>query len=933
MSVKRAVFAWAVVLTLFGAWTTAAAVAAPQPEPYRSGDFGGFRNVLPPGQNGYDSLADIFAFQASGATPPHWLDQSGMYGNLVYSSPGLKAADVPKFFKDGSFGVRPDDVDRVYSPPLRPGVTIVRDKSFGVPHVYGETRADVEYAAGYVSAEDRLFFMDALRHSARGQLSGFAGGTNRAMDQSVWRLAPYNEADIQRQYDLADEVYGADGAQAQQDTQAYVDGVNAYILEARVNPNKMPGEYAAIGKPLEDWKVTDPLVTASLIAGIFGRGGGAEVNNALALQAAQKRFGRRAGESAWRDFREADDPESPSTVRGKSFPYGLPRGGLKQDALALPDPGSVVDPSPSSPAPSLPTNQGLFAGLLQPRPSASNALLVSGAKTDSGRPLAVFGPQVSYWIPEILLEVDLHCLGDCQGQPDIDARGATFPGVSQYVLLGRGKDYAWSATTSAQDVTDTFAEVLCEPDGSQPTVQSMHYLYKGQCLDMEVLTRTNVVTPNAADQCSPDPSSANPCGVFTMEAQRTLHGIVQKRGTVDGTPVAFVTERSSYFHEADSALAFAQMNDPKRMKSAQDFQQAMYRNNLTFNWFYADDRDIAYFNSGSNPVRARGVDPDLPTWGTGAYDWQSFDPVLQQADQTPFSQHPRTINQTYLSSWNNKQALGYRAADDNYTYGPAHRVQLLDRRIDQRLASGDKFSLPELIDAMEDGGTVDLRAQEVLPWMLNVVGSPAEPALADAVAKLRTWVAAGGHRRDCTPVPPACTPDGRYEHERAIEIMDAWWPRAVAAAFMPALGGELYEAILRLQPLDNTPNRGDHFGSAYQFGWYGYMQKDLRSLLGQPVKGAYSRRYCGGGTLTACRAALRASLAEALTVAAATLYDEKPGESGTQRIENCPSANTDQWCFDSVRYHPVGGISADTFHWINRPTWQQAVEVQGHRPR
>jgi hypothetical protein len=221
----------------------------------------------------------------------------------------------------------------------------------------------------------------------------------------------------------------------------------------------------------------------------------------------------------------------------------------------------------------------------------------------------------------------------------------------------------------------------------------------------------------------------------------------------------------------------------------------------------------------------------------------------------------------------------------------------------------------------------------VLPWMLQLVGDPSEPELADAVTKLRAWVAAGGHRRDCTPVPPACAPDGRYEHDRAIEIMDAWWPRAVAAAFKPALGDELYEAILRIQPLDNTPNRGDHFGSAYQFGWYGYMQKDLRKLLGQSVRGAYSRRYCGGGTVIACRSALRNSLRDAVAVPTSTLYDENPAMSGTQRVANCPAANTDQWCFDSVRYHPVGAITTDTFHWINRPTWQQAVEVQGHRPR
>ena len=101
-----------------------------------------------------------------------------------------------------------------------------------------------------------------------------------------------NEDELQLQYDMGDDVYGAEGAQLQQDVQNYVDGINGYILEARLNPNKMPGEYALIGKTLEDWRVTDPIATASLIGGILGKGGGNEIGSAHVLEAAQKRFGR-----------------------------------------------------------------------------------------------------------------------------------------------------------------------------------------------------------------------------------------------------------------------------------------------------------------------------------------------------------------------------------------------------------------------------------------------------------------------------------------------------------------------------------------------------------------------------------------------------------------------------------------------------------------
>ncbi|MGZ4271632.1 MAG: penicillin acylase family protein, partial [Solirubrobacteraceae bacterium] len=46
------------------------------------------------------------------------------------------------------------------------------------------------------------------------------------------------------------------------------------------------------------------------------------------------------------------------------------------------------------------------------------------------------GPQVGYYVPQILMEEDLH-------GPGVDARGASFPGVNLYVELGHGRDYAW----------------------------------------------------------------------------------------------------------------------------------------------------------------------------------------------------------------------------------------------------------------------------------------------------------------------------------------------------------------------------------------------------------------------------------------------------------------------------------------------------------
>jgi acyl-homoserine lactone acylase PvdQ len=536
----------------------------------------------------------------------------------------------------------------------------------------------------------------------------------------------------------------------------------------------------------------------------------------------------------------------------------------------------------------------------------SNALVVAGRNSKSGHPLAVFGPQVGYFSPQILMEVDIHA-------PGIDARGAAFPGVNEYVQLGRGRDYAWSATSAGQDLIDTFAVDLCNADGSAATIDSDHYMFRGQCLPIEQLTRTNSWTPNAADQTAP--------GSETLTIGRTALGIVVGRGNVKGKPVAYTSLRTTYGHEVDSARGFADFNDPGKMKSPQGFQRAASKIGYTFNWLYADDRDIAYFNSGANPVRSSRVDPNFPVRGRTAFEWRGFDPTNRTAQYTPFAQHPRVVNQSYLTSWNNKQAPGYSAADSNFGFSSVYRSDSLDAQVKKRLKGGKKMTLPGLIDSMEVAGSTDLRATQVLPYALAVLGKPKDPALLDAVTKLKAWQHRGGLRRDGDH-------NGAYDDAEAIRILDAWWPRWIESEFKPTLGQKLYDAIVAMIGLDNEPNNhGGHLGSAYQNGWYGYASKDLRTVLRRKVKGKYSRVYCGRGKLAGCRSVLAASLKDALAHSSADeLYAGDKQCSGQ-------TGDALQMCWDAIVHRPLGGVTQPKIHWINRPTYQQADEIQGHRPR
>jgi acyl-homoserine lactone acylase PvdQ len=880
---------------------------------YQQNDATGFWNILPPGENGLVNAPQLLAFEADHSQrPPHSNDQLAMYGDLVHVAPNLKAEDIPKYFKDGSFGVKPDDVDRTYSP--RGDVTIVRDKSFGTGHVYGDTRAGTMFGAGYLAAEDRLFFIDVLRHLGRAQLTSFAGGAqgNQDFDEEQWAIAPYTEDDLQRQYDQLGTMFGAEGRGLQDDINAYVDGINAYISEARLNPNLMPGEYAAISQPTgpTDWNVRDVIATAALVGGIFGKGGGSELQSALVLEAAQKRFGKKRGMKVWRDFRSAEDPEAPTTVHKKRFTYEATPKRVAAGSRALPDRGTVK---------SVPIRQGsgsggsggggggttcLPGGLICLPKANSNALVVGRKLSKSGHPLAVFGPQTGYFAPQILMDEDLH-------GPGIDARGAAFPGVNLYVELGRGRDYSWSATSAGQDNTDTFAVDLCDPNGGPATVDSLGYIYAGRCQAMEALTRDNSWAPTAADQSPP--------GSEHLVAYRTALGIVVGRATIKGKPVAYTVLRSTYMHEVDSARGFSDFNNPDKMTSPADFKRAAYKIGYTFNWLYVDDKHDAYFNSGANPVRSPKIDPNFPVRAKPQFLWRGFDASTNNASYTPASQHAQVVDQDYITSWNNKQAKGTRASDAQWGFSSVYRVQPLSDRIVRATRHGRKMSLVDLINAMEDAGTVDLRADKALPLALRVIGRPRDAATRRAVGLLRDWVRDGAHRRDLDD-------NGEYEHSEAIRILDAWWPLWVQTEFGSVLGSPLYRGIQSLLPIDNPPNNhGDHLGSAYQDGWYGYASKDLRTILHRKVKGRYSQVYCGRGKLRRCRNALAGSLKRALA------HDTAQELYGDDEVCNDAGRSADQKCFDAVRMRPLGAVSQPLIDWINRPTFQQVVEIPGHR--
>ena len=766
-------------------------------------------------------------------------DQGMLYDALTPLRGNVTTSDLDRYYLSEKFGLNGPVVRSEHTG--RPGLTILRDR-YDIPHINGRTRDDVMFGAGWVAAEDRGLLLSAGLGPAYVAALGIPGINAFGLVTSGRSFTPSVQAmrfvGDQQKVLLAE---GAKGRQVMRDLGDWVDGINAY--ERSLPPGQRINMTATI---------PDAIAGFAFIGSIFGNGGGNEVANSNFLAGLEARLGQRAGLNVFRDLREVNDPQAPVTI-SRSFPY--------DQAPSGPTPGSPVIDRGSMSSSALAAATAVRAS----RHKASNFLLVGGGLTADGHPVAVMGPQLGYYYPEIVMQGELHGGG-------VDAEGIIAP-IAPYVFIGRGRDFAWSLTSAGSENEQQFLEQLCNPDGSRPTRSSTHYVYRGRCIPMEFFHAGRL---GAGD--------GQPAREVTF--WETVHGPVSGTVTVHGRPYAIALDRSTRGREPAGEVAFSDL-DSNRVHSPQQFFHAANELETTFNWAYIDNRHTAYLSSGRLPIHAPGTDPSLPTLGTGKYDWRGF---------LSLAQHPHEIapRASVLLNWNNKPAPGWGAASDNYNYGPIYRVTLY-RGFHRGMTAANDVSI------MNRAATEDLRGVELWPVISRVLaGGRAPSALAGrAVGLVSAWAARGA-----SDLGDNAT--GKIDDPGAA-IMDAAWNGIARAVLKPVLGTVLLEQLASMNAPDSTPS--------FDSGWYGYVYKDLRTELGMPVEGRYSRRYCGNGSLRACRSALWAAIQGAVTQLAAA-----------------QGSNPAAWRATAPRIKFIPGLIGYTMRWTNRSTFQQVIEFTGHGP-
>ena len=857
------------------------------------------------------------------------------YDDLVQGYRDLTPDElITTYFKDGAWGEL--EVDRAYSP--RADVTIMRDATWGDPHIYGVTDLGAAFGAGYVAAEDRLPILVLLRALGRAEAFELLGNNEAYLaDAELVRLYGYTEEEFQAQIDRMPAEFG----QAGQDLVDYLaeltKGINTYLADAKQGRVPVPAGLADIA-PVGDipaFTATDIVAIVAIVRALFGADGGNELGAAARWLELVDEYGEEDAATIYEDFRNRFNLDGPLHTLDEQFQYMAPPFDITEADSA---PGNVLGYTSGTPGVQarLENLPNIFAGL-QPGEAAaqmraleadsrirwedlvietpvatidlsrsaegsmSNYLIAGGSRTESGNPILIGGPQAGYFDPQILMENTIH-------SPSLHVAGSTFPGFG-LVIVGRTQDYAWSPTAGGSDMIDTFIVQLCEPGGGDATEASNHYLYDAdadgpaaeECIPMD--RRLVKEAPEQLQGIAPD-----------IYAERTVHGPVIGRGSLNDVPVAVARKRSTYMKELDPGVSILKLNR-NEATTGEDFVEIFAESHtLTTNWGYVNKDEIAYFHGGLFPVRRDDVHPDFPVLGNGQFEWG------RDADGNDVyldgQLHPHVVNpeRDFLVSWNNRQAPGWSEDDSGWGFSSVYRADMLEDQILAEAAAGRKIDAVRLTQLMEHAGLTDLRGSHVLPLVLRVLdeGTAPDERTAEMVDLLRDWIAPeddyawGALRRDGDE-------DGTYEHTSAIAIMDAWWDPMIRAMYNPALGS--------FDVLDDVSRQGSHnapgsAGSAFQGGFYGQVWTDLAMLLDDDVQSPTSRTYCGaddltGGSLTDCADALWASLQAVGDQLASEQFSEEPTDwSASAQAER-------------ILFLPTAALS---MHWVNRPTTQVFAE-------
>ncbi len=553
-------------------------------------------------------------------------------------------------------------------------VRVIRDAQ-GVPHITAANRRDLLFAQGYVTAQDRLWQMDALRRFAAGNLAEIFGPTFLAHDigQRYLLLGP-----------TASRAAAALPANDRADLEAYAAGVNAYIDSHR---NNLPIEFRLLRYSPALWKPADSL--------LLGLHMSALLTNFWPYELQQERVTAKLGPelaadlyptTSWRDHppgSESTEPDPPADPDDPDSDDGMQRTEYRSSRIM---PRRQAVPSVAQLAAEI---ESWSPQLTLP---GSNNWVVSGAHTVTGKPLLSNDMHLPVQMPNLWYEAHLK-------SGDLNVVGFTLPGTP-YVIVGHNQRIAWGFTNLGANVQDLFIETFNDkreyktPEGwrKPATILEVVKVRGGKEVRLAIhVTRHGPIV-----------SDLVPGEKRKLALGWTIYG-------VQGVPISFGA-----------------------LNAAQNWEQ--FREALSHfpgpgqNVVYADvDGHIGYQATGFIPLRRSG-DGSLPVPGdTDEHEWTGY---------IPFDEMPRAFDPPagIIATANGRTAPnGYPHVISTHWMSP-HRTE----RIYKVLQSGKKFGAADMLGLQMDiYSDFDRYVADKLVYAVD--HAKASPRARAAVDILRSW--------------------------------------------------------------------------------------------------------------------------------------------------------------------------------------------------
>jgi penicillin amidase len=600
-------------------------------------------------------------------------------------------------------------------------VTVRRD-DHGVPHIEAATQDDLFLAQGYVTAQDRLWQMDASRRNANGELAEILGSSllRRDKAQRVLQLGL-----------TARRIYANLSPADRKRLDEYARGVNLFIDQ---HADSLPAEFRLLHYRPQPWTGADSLSIGTMMVQMLDTHWDAKlVREEIAADLHNPKLEKDLYPvGSWRDHPATSDDDDddrsqarlfvPDEGRNRDsrsptlFAEGAKRMGQRADAAA--DDGATALRAPSlrlfsgarmgnqeSQSVHAPHELGDLSSLratlgLPTCPncaSGSNNWVIAGAHTASGKPLLSNDMHLPLTEPNIWLMADLSA-------PGYHAAGVTLPGMP-FVVAGHNEHLAWGITALYADVQDLYHETLDgkgnyqSPDGNWKPLSIDHeviHVRGGKDVELDVQSTDHGPLMGPMFMKPPPP----------MSLKWTLHD-----PTLNSLPLYEMNTASNW---TEFSAALATWDWP------------------TLNFLYADDQGhIAYHAVGRVPLRPAGLQgvpiQDAPG-GQPKHEWQGY---------IPFDQMPNTFDPPsgFLATANSRVTADNTPNPLTLDWMDPYRIE----RIYKSLQGRDKLTPKDLLAMQTDiYSEVDQEIGHRLAYAIDHTPG-ADDRLRKAADLMRSW--------------------------------------------------------------------------------------------------------------------------------------------------------------------------------------------------